>query len=105
MFAQNQLIDFCSNDYLGFASSSVFRNNILAEYKTLQEQKNGSTGSRLLAGNSEYVENLEKKIALFHNADVGLIYNSGYDANVGLFSAVLQKGDNIIYDELIHASI
>ncbi len=101
----NSLIDFCSNDYLGFASSEELKNAISHEYSERSSQLNGSTGSRLLAGNSEYVELLESKIALFHNAEVGLIYNSGYDANVGLFSALGQKGDTIIYDELIHASV
>lgn len=66
---------------------------------------NGSTGSRLLAGNLKYTENLEAEIAEYHRSEAGLIYNSGYDANVGLFSSLPQKGDTIITDELIHASI
>ena len=66
---------------------------------------NGATGSRLLSGNLTYTENLEKGIAAYHEAEAGLIFNSGYDANLGLFSSVLQKGDTIIHDELIHASI
>jgi 8-amino-7-oxononanoate synthase len=59
----------------------------------------------LISGNSEYIERLEKKIADFHKADASLIFNSGYDANIGLFSSVPQKGDIIFFDELIHASI
>jgi 8-amino-7-oxononanoate synthase len=51
------------------------------------------------------VECLEAKIAAFHHARAGLIFNSGYDANIGLFSSVPRKGDTILYDELIHASI
>ena len=84
----DQLIDFCSNDYLGFARSEEFKKNINKEFDLYSQSKNGSGGSRLLSGNSEYVEYLEKKIAHFHNAPVGLIYNSGYDANVGLFSSI-----------------
>lgn len=105
LVVNDQMIDFCSNDYLGFARSAELRNNILSEYSTIQLQTNGSTGSRLLAGNSNYIENLEKEIAKFHKASTGLIYNSGYEANVGLFSAILQKGDYVVYDELIHASV
>jgi 8-amino-7-oxononanoate synthase len=105
LIVNDRLIDFCSNDYLGFARSVELKNNVSEEYSTLSNQLNGSTGSRLLAGNSVYAENLEKKIAVFHNAEAGLIYNSGYDANVGLLSAIGQKGDTIIYDELIHASV
>ncbi|MGQ0826839.1 MAG: aminotransferase class I/II-fold pyridoxal phosphate-dependent enzyme [Bacteroidota bacterium] len=105
LVVNDQMVDFCSNDYLGFAHSFELKNNILSEHAALQMPTNGSTGSRLLAGNSAYVENLEKEIAKFHNAETGLIYNSGYEANVGLFSAVLQKGDYVVYDELIHASV
>lgn len=102
------LIDFCSNDYLGFASSKELLDSSEFEISHLTTQYSnllGSTGSRLLAGNSVYAEELEKKIAGFHIAEAGLIYNSGYDANLGLFSALGQKGDTIIYDELIHASV
>ncbi|MES2592690.1 MAG: 8-amino-7-oxononanoate synthase [Bacteroidota bacterium] len=108
LVVNDQLIDFCSNDYLGFASNKELLDLTDAEISNLKSQFStltGSTGSRLLAGNSAYVEQLEKKIAAFHNAEAGLIYNSGYDANVGLFSAIGQKGDTIIYDELIHASV
>ena len=104
----SQLVDFCSNDYLGFAANKDFFHAIDKVLSTLHSQLialTGSTGSRLLAGNSAYAEELEKTIALFHNAEAGLIYNSGYDANVGLFSALGQKGSTIIYDELIHASV
>ncbi|MBL4674746.1 MAG: aminotransferase class I/II-fold pyridoxal phosphate-dependent enzyme, partial [Mucilaginibacter sp.] len=101
---ENDLIDFCSNDYLGFAHSAELKVSIDKEieiYKAL----NGSTGSRLISGNLDYTEELEKHIAGFHNAEAGLLFNSGYDANVGLFSSLPQKGDTIIHDELIHASI
>ncbi|WP_026913952.1 aminotransferase class I/II-fold pyridoxal phosphate-dependent enzyme [Christiangramia portivictoriae] len=97
-------IDFFSNDYLGFSSSEVIRgrvSEILAGY----DFKNGATGSRLLSGNHALFSKAEKVIAQFHQADSALIFNSGYDANLGFFSAVPQKGDVILYDELSHASI
>ena len=99
------LIDFSSNDYLGLARSQKLRRLIEEELEKFPDYKNGSTGSRLLTGNSIYAENLERKIAAFHKAEAGLIFNSGYDANLGLFSCVPQKGDTIIYDALVHASI
>jgi len=105
LLLNNNLIDFCSNDYLGFARSEELKKNINKEFDLYSQSKNGSGGSRLLSGNSEYVEYLEKKIAHFHNAPVGLIYNSGYDANVGLFSSIARKGHTVLYDELIHASV
>ncbi len=64
-----------------------------------------STGSRLLAGNYALVEETEKMLAAFHDAEAGLIFNSGYDANLGLLSCVPQRGDTIIYDYLSHASL
>ena len=105
-FGENNLIDFSSNDYLGFASSSELKKLMAVELETQHSTlKTGSTGSRLLTGNSQYAEELEKFIAGYHKAEDGLIFNSGYDANIGLISSVAQKGDVIFYDELSHASI
>ena len=66
---------------------------------------NGATGSRLISGNHNLYDITEKYIAAFHQSEAALIFNSGYDANVGFFSSVPQKGDLILYDELCHASI
>ncbi|WP_298245978.1 8-amino-7-oxononanoate synthase [uncultured Christiangramia sp.] len=97
-------VDFFSNDYLGFSSSEVVRNRT-SEIMDVQAYKNGATGSRLLSGNHPLFSKAEKMIADFHDAESALIFNSGYDANLGFFSAVPQKGDIIFYDELSHASI
>lgn len=99
-----RMADFCSNDYLGLARSERVQEAALIISRQLP-QVHGSGGSRLLAGNYALVEEAEQLLATFHKAPAGLIYNSGYDANLGLFSAVPQKGDTIIYDQLIHASI
>ncbi|WP_341840411.1 8-amino-7-oxononanoate synthase [Chitinophaga caseinilytica] len=99
-----QLVDFCSNDYLGLARSERVQEAAHQISRQLP-QVHGSGGSRLLAGNYELVEEAEKLIATFHDAPTGLIFNSGYDANLGFFASVPQKGDVIIYDQLIHASI
>ncbi|MES2131704.1 MAG: pyridoxal phosphate-dependent aminotransferase family protein [Bacteroidota bacterium] len=96
------VIDFSSNDYLGFSNTGALSN----ELKKLQSSlKTGSTGSRLISGNSVLYEVLEKEIAAYHHAEAALLYNSGYDANLGLLSSVPQKGDLILSDELIHASL
>ncbi|MFD1256540.1 aminotransferase class I/II-fold pyridoxal phosphate-dependent enzyme [Mucilaginibacter terrae] len=102
---QNNLIDFCSNDYLGFARSLELSEMINAELQNYPTILNGSTGSRLLAGNTIYAEDLEKLIAGFHDAQACLLFNSGYDANLGLLSSLPQRGDTVIHDELAHASI
>lgn len=102
---ENNLVDFCSNDYLGFAHSAVLKEIIAREISIHPQNLNGSTGSRLISGNLIYTENLEQQIAAFHKSEAGLLFNSGYDANVGLFSSLPQKGDTIIHDELVHASV
>ncbi|QXV64550.1 8-amino-7-oxononanoate synthase [Mucilaginibacter sp. 21P] len=102
--SESSLIDFCSNDYLGFARSIELKELIRKETDG-NHALNGSTGSRLISGNLKYTKELEKQIAEFHNAEAGLLFNSGYDANIGLFSSLPQKGDTILHDELIHASI
>ncbi|MDT0554253.1 aminotransferase class I/II-fold pyridoxal phosphate-dependent enzyme [Urechidicola vernalis] len=104
MKTQNDLIDFSSNDYLGFAQSNELHKNAI-QILNEKQHKNGTTGSRLLSGNNSLHEEVEQQLATFFNAESGLLFNSGYDANVGLFSSVLQRGDLIFYDELIHASI
>jgi len=92
---ENKLIDFSSNDYLGFSKHLIENNKFNI----------GSTGSRLITGNTEKTERLEKKIAEYHNAKSGLFFNSGYTANLGLFSTLPQRGEFVLYDEYIHASI
>ncbi|MEO0900898.1 MAG: aminotransferase class I/II-fold pyridoxal phosphate-dependent enzyme [Bacteroidota bacterium] len=67
--------------------------------------KHGATGSRLLSGNHKLYHKLESFLCAHYTAEAALVFNSGYDANIGFFSSVPQKGDLIFYDELIHASI
>jgi 8-amino-7-oxononanoate synthase len=96
-------VDFSSNDFLSLSTSPILRELFLNEVKNVPRL--GSTGSRLLDGNSPYAESLEREIADFHYGPAGLLVNSGYDANVGIFSCLPQPGDIVVYDELIHASV
>jgi 8-amino-7-oxononanoate synthase len=92
--------DLCSNDYLGVVT------DWLIEAKIGEDAfRHGSMGSRLLAGNYPLIEETEKFIAAFHEAEAGLIYNSGYDANLGALSSIPQRGDTVLFDQLSHASI
>lgn len=95
-------IDFSSNDYLGFSTQGFLLDKLKDQNYT---NRFGSTGSRLISGNSVLFNEVENEIAEFHSAESALIFNSGYDANLGLLSSVPQKGDLIISDELIHASL
>lgn len=100
-------IDFSSNDFLSLSTSKVLRAAFLDEIKNAPVAATalGSGGSRLLDGNSTYAEDLERSIAAFHGATAGLLFNSGFDANAGLFACVPQSGDVIVYDAFIHASV
>lgn len=103
------LIDLSSNDYLGFAQSKDLCDQIQFEYtKSINKNQHlsilGSTGSRLLTGNRDYIESLEAEIAKFHRAESCLIYNSGYAANVGLLSCIASSEDCFIIDAQVHAS-
>jgi len=90
---------------LGLASSEKIYNRahqiLIANYLL----KNGATGSRLLSGNHKLYEITESFLAEFHQTEAALIYNSGYDANIGFFASVPKRGDFIFYDEFAHASI
>ncbi len=99
------LIDFYSNDYLSFARDEELRKRIEEEIKVHPEVSIGSTGSRLLSGNNEYFESLEKFLAEFHQSESALIFNSGFDANYGLLSTLPYRDDTIVYDETVHASL
>lgn len=99
------LIDFSSNDYLGFAKSEAIFHNASQLLDDMGIRINGATGSRLLTGNSELHTRLESEMANFFLSEEALVFNSGYDANIGFFSAVPQRNDIVLYDELCHASI
>ena len=88
-------VDFCSNDYLGLACHDL----------GVPELENGSTGSRLISGNSKHLEKLEKQIASFHGFEQSLLFSSGYAANLGLLACLGKREDVLISDELIHASL
>lgn len=87
-------IDFISNDYLS-----------LSTYQFPTEKFEGSTGSRLISGNRKRIVDIEKELARSFDYADALCFNSGYDANLGVFSSIPQKGDVVLYDEHIHASV
>jgi 8-amino-7-oxononanoate synthase len=102
---QNNLVDFSSNDYLGFAKSEAIFEETHQFLVAKNSKQNGATGSRLLSGNHFLNNEVEGFLSQFHQTSTATIFNSGYDANIGLFSCVPQRNDIILYDELCHASI
>ncbi len=101
---ENSLIDFSSNDYFGFSKNKTISNKVASSLKK-EKIINGSTGSRLISGNNSLFDELELMFAEFFSAQAALIFNSGFDANIGLLSCIPQRGDIVLYDELCHASI
>ena len=100
----NFIHDFFSNDYLGFSNNPQLQKSILEALES-NKYRLGSTGSRLISGNHPETENLEVFLANYHQSEAALLYNSGYDANLGFFGSIPQKNDLVLCDELIHASI
>lgn len=100
------VIDFSSNDYLGLASSPQLATAVFQEWQVHLSHLNGwgSTGSRLLTGNSLYAQELEEKVAKFHGYEAGLLFSCGYMANVGLITTITNQESVIFYDAAIHAS-
>ncbi|MER8435912.1 8-amino-7-oxononanoate synthase [Mesorhizobium sp. M1312] len=96
-------LDFSSNDYLGLAASRRLGEAVAAAIA--RGTPVGATGSRLLRGNAPEHEALEADAAAFFGADRALFFGSGYIANFALLTALPQKGDLLILDELAHASM
>jgi 8-amino-7-oxononanoate synthase len=95
-------IDFTSNDYLGLANCDRIRIALLRAIE--RGVPHGAGGSRLLRGNHPEHERLEQEAAHFFKAERALLFGSGYAANTALLSALPQRDDLVVYDELIHAS-
>lgn len=94
--------DFSSNDYLGLSSHPRL---IEAAKEALDRFGAGSSASRLLSGDLELHHQLEEEIASFKNKESALALNSGYQANIGILSALYDRDDAIFSDRLNHASI
>ncbi|WP_239422142.1 8-amino-7-oxononanoate synthase [Bacillus sp. CGMCC 1.16541] len=91
-----------SNNYLGLASDNRL---IDAATDGMRTYGVGSSGSRLITGNTSIHEQLEHRLATFKRAEAAIVYSSGYLANIGVLSSLAQQGDLILSDELNHASI
>ena len=101
----NTGIDFCSNDYRGWAKSGALDRIIASKLNSSNSSLSGSTGSRLISGNSQIAENLERRIAQTHDAESALLFGNGYIANLGVIGAVCDRHTSIVMDEFCHASM
>lgn len=98
-------VDFFSNDYLGLARREETRKELSEILLNNPQLLNGSTGSRLVSGQSEELENLEALCLHFFKGESAIFLPSGYTANLALLSSVPTRHDTIIYDEQVHVSL
>lgn len=97
-----EYIDFSSNDYLGLSQHPKL---IAAAKEAIDKFGTSSSASRLMSGDLKLHHQLEEKVAEFKNQEAALVFNSGYQANLGIISALVGKDDVIFSDRLNHASI
>ncbi|MBN1468333.1 MAG: pyridoxal phosphate-dependent aminotransferase family protein [Fusobacteriaceae bacterium] len=101
-FEGKKYLDFSSSNYLGLRDD---RRIIEIMKKALDEYGVGSGASRLVVGTAKVFEELEEYLAKLKNKDKALFFNSGYDLNLGVISAIANKGTYVFCDKLNHASI
>ncbi|MEX0951783.1 MAG: aminotransferase class I/II-fold pyridoxal phosphate-dependent enzyme, partial [Gammaproteobacteria bacterium] len=95
-------LNFSSNDYLGLATD---RRLVAAAQQALERYGVGSGGSQFISGYHPLHAELEQRLAEFTGRDRALLFASGYQANLGTFTALLKRHDNVFPDRLVHASI
>lgn len=100
--ADGEVINFCANNYLGLSSHPAV---IEAAHSALDKWGYGLSSVRFICGTQDIHKQLEQKIAEFFQTDDTILYSSCFDANGGLFEALLTADDVIISDQLNHASI
>ena len=97
-----RVVDFCSNDYLGLMSHPDL---IQASQAAIAKYGTGAGGARLIGGTLDLHMTLEDELRAFKGTEAALVFNSGYQANVGVLSALVGRNDLIFSDRLNHASI
>jgi 8-amino-7-oxononanoate synthase len=100
--AGKQLLGFCSNDYLGLANHPEISK---AAIKAIDKYGVGSGASHLVCGHSTEHQALEEELAEFTGRDRALLFSTGYMANLGVITALLNKEDDLFEDKLNHASL
>jgi 8-amino-7-oxononanoate synthase len=97
-----EYVDFSSNDYLGLSCHSRLKE---AAKNAIDKFSTSACASRLLSGDLKLHHQLEERIASFKGKESALVFNSGYQANLGIISSLCRKGDVIFCDRASHASI
>ena len=96
------VVNFCSNDYLGLANHP----DVVNAFKSGADRYGvGSGSAHLVCGHSSAHHALEEELAAFTGRDRALLFSTGYMANIGVISALLGRGDAVFEDRLNHASL
>ncbi|XP_077293075.1 glycine C-acetyltransferase [Arctopsyche grandis] len=98
----NKVMNFCANNYLGLSDNSEV---VDAGKIAMDRYGSGLSSVRFICGTQEIHKELESKISHFHNRQDAILYASCFDANAGVFEALLTPDDAIFSDTLNHASI
>lgn len=98
----NEYINLSSNNYLGLCDAHALKR---ATIEAVERYGGGAGASRLVCGNMDIHEKLERVTAEFKGSEEALVFNTGYMANIGILQAIAGDGDVIFSDELNHASI
>ncbi len=96
-------IDFASNDYLGLRRDEEFRRRIFLRLEA--EPELGAPASRLLRGHNAIHQRLEQRLATFKGSEAALLFSTGYQANLGVLTALVGSRDRVLSDQLNHASL
>lgn len=97
-----QVVNFCSNDYLGLANHP----EVIAAFKNGVDRYGvGSGSAHLICGHSGAHHALEEELAAFMGRERALLFSAGYMANLGVISALVERGDCVLEDRLNHASL
>ncbi len=97
-----ELVDFCSNDYLALAKHPAV---VEGAQKAVAKYGGGARASRLITGNYPLAEELEEQLAQWKGTEAALVFPSGYQANIGLLSTLLEVTDAVFVDRLAHACL
>ncbi len=100
-----KLINFSSNDYLGLSTNKALVEEFCTKFLNSPEFCFSSASARLLSGTSQIYNKLETTVANLFHKDSALIFNTGYQCNLGVVSTLAGKGDVVFCDKLNHASI
>lgn len=100
--SSGEVLNFCANNYLGLANNKQL---IEAAKRTMDKYGFGLSSVRFICGTQDIHKELEKKLAQFHGTEDTILYASAFDANGGIFEALLGEQDAVFSDALNHASI